>query len=340
MLRSLVRSTPFACIALVLLSGVPFLALATNLAQAPAPVPPRAIHVSVNRVNVGAVVTDSRGNFVDGLSRENFLIFDDGVQQPLTDFAAIDEPAEVLLLIEAGPAVYLLESNHLRAARALLDGLSAGDRVAMVAYAQAPQPLLDFTPDKELAAAALDHLQFSLGFGDLNLSSSLSAVLDWLPQGQGKKSLVLLSTGVDSSPENAVTATLNRLKTGDVRVLAVSLSGPLRNPKPGGKMKVPPEKVTLAEKELAESDHFLTSVAAASGGRAYFPANAKEFAAAYAEIAHLVRHEYSLAFAPAALDGKIHSIEVRVTSASTVSTAARGPAYRIDYRRAYVAPKP
>lgn len=344
MLRSSrVHSISFAHILLVLLSaaGMLFLAWATTFAQTPSTsVSPRAIHVSVNRVNVGAIVTDSRGNFVAGLNRDNFLIFDDGVQQPLTDFAAIDQPAQVLLLIEAGPAVYLLESNHLRAARALLDGLSAGDRVAVVNYSQAPQPLLDFTPDKELAAEALDRLQFNLGFGDLNLSSSLFAVLDWLPQGQGKKSLVLLSTGVDSSPENVVTATLDRLKTGDVRVLAVSLSGPLRNPKPGGKMKVPSDKVALAAKELAESDHFLTLIAVASGGRAYFPTNAKEFSAAYAEIAQLVRHEYSLAFAPAALDGKIHTIEVRVTTASTVSTAAHGSTYRVDYRRAYVAPKP
>ena len=329
--------------ALILLSalGMPFLAMARNLAQAPpASVSPRSIHVSVNRVNVGAVVTDSRGNFVDGLNRENFLIFDDGTQQPLTDFAAIDEPAQVLLLIEAGPAVYLLESNHLRAARALLDGLSSGDRVAVVAYAQAPQPLLDFTPDKELAAAALDRLQFNLGFGDLNLSSSLYAVLDWLPQGQGKKSLVLLSTGVDTSSENVVTATLNRLKTGDARVLAVSLSGPLRNPKPVGKMKVPRDKVASAAKELAESDHFLSLLAESSGGRAYFPTNAKELSTAYGEIAQLVRHEYSLAFAPPALDGKVHNIEVRVTTASTGSAIARSAAYRVDYRRAYLAPTP
>jgi len=333
----------FVGIALIPLTavGIPFLAWAMKLAQAPpTSVSAQAIHVSVNRVNVGAVVTDSRGNFVDGLNRENFLIFDDGVQQPLTDFAAIDAPAQVLLLIEAGPAVYLLENNHLRAARALLDGLSAGDRLAVVSYAQSPQPLLDFTPDKELAAAALDRLRFNLGFGDLNLSSSLSAVLDWLPQGQGKKSLVLLSTGVDSSPEEVATATLNRLKIGDVRLLAVSLSGPLRNPKPGGKMKVPSDKVDWASKELAESDRFLSLVAVASGGRAYFPTNAKEFSAAYAEIAQLVRHEYSLAFAPAALNGKIHTIEVRVTTASTGSSASHGSPYRVDYRRAYLAPKP
>jgi VWFA-related protein len=303
----------------------------------------QSIRVSVDRVNVGVIVTDSRGKFVEGLTRENFRVLDNGVEQTLTDFAAIEEPAQVLLLIESGPAVYLLEAGHLRAARALLDGLSTGDRLAVVKYAEAPQALLDFTPDKQAAAAALGGLQFNLGFGDLNLSSSLFAVLDWLPKTHGKKSIVLLSTGVDSSPENIVTATLDRLKIGDARVLAVSLSGPLRNPKPGGKMKVPEDKVALAAKQLAESDRLLTLIAEASGGRAYFPINAKEFSAAYTQIAQLVRHEYSLAFAPTVLDGKVHSIEVRVTTTPATASASpttQTPAYRIDYRRAYLAPAP
>src|SRR5579859_2204069 len=66
------------------------------------------IHVSVDRVNVGVVVTDSSGQFVVGLSREDFHIFDDGAEQPITDFLSVDGPAQVLILIEAGPAVYLL----------------------------------------------------------------------------------------------------------------------------------------------------------------------------------------------------------------------------------------
>ena len=92
------------------------------------------IHVSVDRVNVGVFVTDSSGKFVEGLSRDNFHIFDNGVEQPITGFLAVEEPAQVLMLIEAGPAVYLLEGGHLLAAHAFLTGLSADDRVAVVKY--------------------------------------------------------------------------------------------------------------------------------------------------------------------------------------------------------------
>src|SRR5258708_38680856 len=97
--------------------------------------PQGAIRVSVDRVNVGVIVTDAQGHFVEGLHREDFLVLDNLAQQPLTDFSTVEEPAQVLLLIEAGPAVYLLEGGHLQAAYSLLNGLSAGYRVAVVKYA-------------------------------------------------------------------------------------------------------------------------------------------------------------------------------------------------------------
>ena len=166
--------------------------------------------------------------FVGGLRREDFQVFDDGVEQPITDFLSVDEPAQVLLLIEAGPAVYLLQGGHLQAIHALLDGLSPSDRVAIARYDETAEPILNFTPDKFVAAGALDQLRFNLGFGQLNLASSLATALDWLARVPGKKSLVLLSTGVDTSPPAAAQNLLARLKSTDVRLLAVSLGGELR----------------------------------------------------------------------------------------------------------------
>ncbi|HZV60257.1 MAG TPA: hypothetical protein VFF42_07940, partial [Candidatus Eremiobacteraceae bacterium] len=73
------------------------------------------IRVTVDRVSVGVLVTDPSGKFAEGLRRNNFHIFDNGVEQPITDFLDVEEPAQALVLIEAGPAVYLLEGSHLRA---------------------------------------------------------------------------------------------------------------------------------------------------------------------------------------------------------------------------------
>jgi Ca-activated chloride channel homolog len=301
--------------------------------------PGEAIRRSVDRVNVGVIVTDTRGQFAEGLHREDFSVLDNGVAQILTDFAAIEEPAQVLLLIEAGPAVYFLEASHMQAAYALLNGLSAGDRVAVVKYAEAPQAVTDFSADKSIAGSALDQLRFNLGFGSLNMSSSLATVLDWLKKVQGKKTIVLLSTGVDTSPESEAQSLLQTLKITDVRVLVVSLTGELRNPQPAGKKKKSSaDKPTESSLQFDRADQLLKQISEAAGGRAYFPRNTSEFSAAYAEIAQLVRHEYSMAFAPPARDNTIHAIEVRVRPANTTPPMLTN--YRVDHRRAYLAPAP
>jgi Ca-activated chloride channel homolog len=304
--------------------------------QQASPLPQGAIRVSVDRVNVGVIVTDAQGRFVEGLRREDFQVFDNLAQQPLTDFTTVEEPAQVLLLIEAGPAVYLLEGGHLQAAYSLLNGLSAGDRVAVVKYADVPAAIIDFTIDKLAAENALGELRFNLGFGSLNLSSSLSTILDWLTKVKGKKTVVLLSTGVDTSPSNEWGVLLQRLKTSDVRILAVSLTGELKNPQPNRKKKTPASNSPPASMQFDEADQLLKGIAEATGGRAYFPKSAKEFSAVYAEIAQLVRHEYSLAFVPAAHDGKIHSIEVRISSLGGANASTAN--YRVDHRQAYLAP--
>jgi Ca-activated chloride channel family protein len=297
-----------------------------------------SIHVSVDLVNVGVIVTDANGHFVENLQRDDFHVYDNGVEQPINNFATVEEPAQVVLLIEAGPAVYLLEEGHLRAANALLKGLSAGDRVAVAKYDEAPQGVLDFTTDKQTVGAAFEQLRFNLGFGSLNLSSSLSTVLDWLAKVPGKKSIVLLSSGFDTSTETAWNSLMQRLKSSEVRVLAVSLTGGLRPQPPPAKSpkkKAAPAPPSFNEQQFNRADQVLRQIAEASGGRAYYPKSTADFGAVYAQVAQIVRHEYSLAFAPPARDAAVHSIDVRIPG-----TSGTPPAYRIDHRQAYVAPAP
>ena len=299
--------------------------------QAP-PAQDQTIKVKVARVNVGVVVTDEKGKFVEGLTRDSFHVFDDSSEQPITEFAPVEEPGQVLLLVESGPAAYFLQDANLFAASTMLKGLSAGDRVAVVTYADAAQAILDFTPDKSAAQMALDAIRFNLGFADLNLSGSLNTVLDWLERVPGNKTIVLISTGVDSSAAPAATALQSRLEIGDVRILCISTSGPLRNGKQGNKAKV-----QQTQEQFQAADQLLRWIAQATGGRAYFPVSGKAFEETYRDVALMVRHEYNLAFAPPASDGAIHKIDVKVDPASRGKD--KSPAYRLDHRRGYQAPK-
>jgi len=290
------------------------------------------IRVTVNRVNVGVTVTDSAGHFVEGLRREDFRVFDNDVEQPITDFLSFEEPAQLLVLLESGPAVLFLGKSHLLAADALLSSLAPSDRVAIAIYSREPQLLLNFTRNKSEGRIAMQSISFSNGFAELNLSSALATAIDWVAPLPGKKAIVLLSTGFDSSPPENAQAAREKLLASDVRVLAISLAGDFRKPATRKKKLTARDRSNRAavREGFAEADQALQELSKPTGGRVYFPGNAEEFSRAYAEIGQLLRHEYSIAFAPPAADGQLHSLRVEVRTAS----------YQVDHRQAYLAPSP
>ncbi len=311
-----------------LLIGLFLVSAACGVAQEPPLQQGPPLKVTVNRVNVGVTVSDSRGRFVSGLGRPDFRIFDDEVEQPIADFLPVEEPAQFLLLIESGPSVFLFAKSHILAADALLTSVARDDRVAIATYSRAPNLVIDFTADKSAARLALRSIDFHTGFGDLDLFSSISAAIDELAPQLGKKTIVLLSTGLDTSPNVKWETLLAKLQIADVRIISVSLAGELR--KPNRKKKLTPEeKVGRAElkKGFAEGDESLRQLSTATGGRVFFARNAKEFAKAYAEIADLLRHEYSLAFAPTVFDGTVHTLRVEVKRSGV----------RVDHRPGYLA---
>jgi Ca-activated chloride channel family protein len=317
------------CHQLIVVFAATLLGAARGEAQQPTIQEAPPIRVTVNRVNVGVVVTDSQGRFIEDLHREDFHVFDNGAEQPISSLLSVQEPAQVVLLIESGPAALFLGKTYLRSADNLLNSLAPDDRVAIAGYSREPELLWEFSPDKPATQIALRSLNFTNGFADLNLSSSLAATIDWLALFPGKKTIVLLSSGLDTSPAETWQSIQQKLNISDVRILAVSLSGELR--KPAKVRRLSPEaradRASLKQ-GFAEADESLRELSLASGGRAYFPKNEKEFARTYSEIAQLVRHEYSLTFAPPSLDGQVHSIKVKVKHSWC----------HVDHRQAYMAP--
>lgn len=289
------------------------------------------IRVSVDRVNVGVTVTGLHGNFVKGLRREDFRVFDNGVEQPVTGFLSIEEPAQVVLLLECGPAALFLKKSEFQAADMLLDSISPVDRVAIVSYSKSPDLVVDFTADKSEARTALRGMNFMGGVGELNLASSIAATLDWLAILPGKKTIVLLSSGVDTSPAANWQMIEQKIKTSDVRILAVSVAEFLRKYPRWSKLSLDEREARKYVKEVfTEADQSLRVLSEVTGGRVYFPKNAKEFNRAYAEISQIVRQEYSLEFAPLSLDGRMHALKV----------TAKHSWYRVEYRQAYLALPP
>jgi VWFA-related protein len=304
-------------------------------AQDPATEAPLQIQRRVELVNVDVSVTDPRGNFVRGLRRENFRILDEGVEQPITHFAPIEAPAVALVLVETSPAVFMIHRQHLEAAQLLFDGLAMDDWVGVGTYDQTARQQLRLTQDKRAAQRAILTPRYGLGMGQLNLSDGVTEALKWLREVPAKKALVLLSTGLDTSPPERRQALLEELRASDVAIFAVAMGGDLRDFQ--GQAKSEGGAVSFAE-----ATRLLETLANTTGGRAWFPRTSQELPAIYRQIAVTLRHRYSLGFAPPARDARLHRIEVRVVTddGRTSSSAKTSSGLRISTRHGYLAPAP
>jgi VWFA-related protein len=301
------------------------------------------ISVQVNLVSVPVTVTGRGGQFVSGLRSENFRLLVDGAAQPIEYFAPEQEPARVLVLVETGPAVYLLRREHIAAAAALLDGLAPDDRVAVAAYSDLPRLLLDFTADKRTAVAALGELVYGIGTARLNFYDSLASAVAWAEPQRGKYAIVALTTGLDSSGSGPGSweRLAQRLRPSNALVLPVALGGELR----GVKMPRRDNGAAVAEEtSFARSDGVLRAIAAETGGQVFFPRSRRDFEETYRRIASLLRHQYSLGFTAPAHDlaGREHTIQVQVVDdrGRVFDGKQNKTAYAVNYRRGFSAPAP
>jgi Ca-activated chloride channel family protein len=297
-------------------------------------------------VKLDVSVLDKEGKFVSGLEQKSFRVLDNGAERPILFFAPVETPARIVVMIETSPAVYMIKDEHIAASYALLNGLAEDDQVALVTYSDMPKELLPFTSDRAALQNALGGNQYMIGMAALNLYDSISSIVEGIAPVPGKKAIVLLSTGLDSSGPEHFDALVQKLRTQDVVIFAVGLGGSLNdNSAPVTKAEKKAAKAkrdaaapgpTMLEKARAA----LLSLATMTGGRAYFPASGNDFAPAYQEIAAALRHEYVLGIAPQH-DGQSHKLSVTVPDAAAASHKSKGRAeFSVSARDGYIAPGP
>ncbi|MGA7920728.1 MAG: VWA domain-containing protein [Candidatus Acidiferrales bacterium] len=293
------------------------------------------VATEIVRLNISVLAND--GSFMGGLEQKNFRILDNGAEQPIVFFAPEDQPAHILVLLETSPAVYLIQDQHLSAAYALLEGLAPGDQVSLATYDDAPHSILPFTANKAALTNALGQIQYSLGMGQLNLFDSLATVLDQIASTPGKKALILLTTGLDSSSSNRWDALVRKVRTQDVVIFPVALGGSLRHAPDKKKKTNAPESATAQLFENA--DRALFALASMTGGYAFFPVSPKDFIPVYHEIAAALRHQYVLGIAPQH-DGTFHPLSVQVLDANGQPAPKEGKnsVYQVFLREGYLAP--
>ncbi len=183
------------------------------------------VRVETQLVSVPAVVTNTSGRPIIGLRAENFLLFEDGQQQKIADFATTDAPFEIALLLDTSGSTRVDVGLIRQAANAFIDALRPGDRVAIVGFNTATQGqlvaakvevLCKLTDDRKLLRAAIENLGSSHG---TPFYDALGRIADEIFQEppretfRGRRAVVALTDGVDSTSDSdfqTARAKLNR----------------------------------------------------------------------------------------------------------------------------------
>jgi VWFA-related protein len=277
--------------------------------------PDYSIKVDVPVVNLDVLVTTKDGQTVPSLSKENFKIFEDGQPQQIATFNQTQAPITAVLLIEfasarpftGGYQAYNYMMDALNASYTFASTLKKDDWVAVESYDLKPQILVDFTQDKRAIISALNGLRMP-GFSERNLFDALYDTLDRIDRIEGKKYIILVSSGADTFSKLTLDQILKKVKaTKDVTIYPISIGWTYR---------------TLADTGMggmrdlgwAQNDNQMNTFARLTGGRAYFPRFQGELPEDFQQIAADIRNQYSISYHPtnAKFDGTYRKLKVEL----------------------------
>lgn len=293
--------------------------------EAPPPAPERpkriegmpdySIKVDVPLVNVDVMVTTKDGQFVPGLKKENFRVSEDGVAQSITNFNQSTAPITAVLLVEFASTNYFFVRDAVNAAFTFAQTLKKDDWVAVISYDMKPQILTDFTQDKSAVMGAIGQMQIP-GFAETNLFDALYDTIDRLQGLEGRKYIILITTGVDTFSKLNLDQTMKKIKSSkDITIFPVSIGWALRNYCEVHScgythgMGIP-----VGQMDYLQADNEMNTFARMTGGKAYFPRFEAEFPEIFHAIGSDIRNQYSLAYHPTnpKLDGTYRKLKVEL----------------------------
>ncbi len=282
-------------------------------------IPDYSLKVNVPLVNVDVLVTTKDGQFIPGLRQENFRVLEDGVPQQVRNFSVSKAPITAVLLVEFASTNYIFMIQALQASYAFADSLTKDDWVAVAYYDMQPHILVDFTQDKKAIYGALNQLRIP-GFSETNLFDALYDTLDRLDRVEGKKYVILVTTGIDSFSKLTLDKIMKKIKdTKDVTIFPISVGFIVREfceTHPGQCQGMHGVGIPVHEIDYLQGDNEMRTFAAMTGGRAYFPRFDAEYAEEFQSISGDIRHQYTLSYAPtnSKLDGTYRKLKVQVVA--------------------------
>jgi len=286
----------------------------------PKPTPPKeqqptpSIRVDTSLVLIPVSVNDPLNRPVTGLEKENFRLFDDRVEQAISQFAMDDEPVAVGLVFDtSGSMGDKLKTSRMAARQFFNTSNPEEDEFFLVEFDNNPRLEVPLTKDTGTIEA---QLTFSKSHGSTALLDAiLLAAHEMRRSKMKKKALLIISDGGDNHSRYSQKEVENVVRESDVLIYSIGVFG-------GGS----------TQEELG-GPGLLSHVSESTGGRMYqaIPADMPDIAK---KIGVDLRNRYVLGYAPAnqVRDGRYHRVDVRIVP-------PRGlPKLQAHWRTGYFAP--
>jgi Ca-activated chloride channel family protein len=254
------------------------------------------IKVDVNLVVLHTTVNDDRGKFVDGLTQDNFRVYEDKVEQKLSIFKREDIPVSMGLVIDNSGSMRDKRPRVNEAALTLVQSSNPQDEAFVVNfnddfYLDLDKDFSSSIPELKEALERIDSR------GSTALYDAIIGSLDHVKKGKKEKKVLLVVTdGEDNTSRNSLEKTLREIQKTSTVIYTIGLLGQEN------------------KRSAKNAKRALTEIAQASGGLAFFPENVDDVHSICEQVAHDIRHQYTLAYYPSngAKDGTFRTVHVDV----------------------------
>jgi VWFA-related protein len=257
-----------------------------------------------------ATVSDQNGQPVPDLPRDAFRIFDDGVEQEITQFSGDRVPVSLGLVVDISESMRGTRIVHARASlsRFLVELLDPGDEAFLLAFNHTPRLAASWAMPPASLAGMLDQVIPSGGTALYDALARAARELDG--RRHQRAALVVVSDGADTASDKALFDVRREVRRSDAFVYALAIRGAEDRPS----TQVNPEALRAVTDE--------------TGGYTAVVEDSTQLALETARIAQELNHQYLLGYAaPRVADGKFHSIRVRL----------KENGYYVRSRRGYIA---
>lgn len=294
------------------------------------------ITVDTTEVLLPVTVRDSSGQFASDLKAEDFMVLEDGVQQPISSFTLKRMPVHVVLLIDTSSSTTHELEDFKAAALSFINQLDPEDKICLIRFDDIVELVQDWTSNRATLKRSLNRLQTGM-FTKFNDALYLAA-REQLGKVKGRKAVIVLTDGIDSgrgsiTPDRA----FRTLVEEEVPVYAVSktriqsrsdhdkLEFYEKQHSTASQLQIEGLKLSLAQ--LEESEQYLKRIAEETGGRIFLPESFDDLGSAYQQVADELRSQYVIFYTPTnpSRDGSYRSIRVKV----------KQPGYRATTRFGY-----